>query len=105
VGTLVTSDGIHSNELAAAPLLRELADRTGGQYHAANDPDEMSSVLLQIGDEVRFLYILGYNPPRQGRTGVYRNVTVQLVRPPAALSIGIGLPALSIRAGTGYYVP
>jgi beta-lactamase regulating signal transducer with metallopeptidase domain len=105
VGTLVTSDGIHSNELAAAPLLRELADRTGGQYHVANDPDQMSGILLQIGDEIRYQYILGYNPPRQGRTGGYRNVAVQLVRTPAALSVGIGLPALSVRAGTGYYVP
>jgi beta-lactamase regulating signal transducer with metallopeptidase domain len=105
VGTLVTSDGTLSNELAAAPLLRELADRTGGQYHVANNRDEMSDVLLQIGDEVRFLYILGYNPPRQGRTGVYRNVTVQLVRAPAVRSIGVGLPALSVYARTGYYVP
>jgi hypothetical protein len=105
VGTLVTSDGIQSNQLAATPLLRELADRTGGQYHVANDPDQMASVLLQIGDEIRYQYILGYNPPRQGRTGGYRKVGVELTRPPAALSIGIGLPALNIRSGAGYYVP
>jgi hypothetical protein len=65
----------------------------------------MASVLLQIGDEIRYQYILGYNPPRQGRTGGYRKVGVELTRPPAALSIGIGLPALNIRAGAGYYVP
>ncbi len=97
VGTLVTSDGTYSNELAATPLLRRLADRTGGQYHIANDPDQMSNVLLQIGDEIRYQYVLGYNPARQGGT---RNVTVK-VDVPAAL----GLRFLGVRAGAGYYVP
>ncbi len=105
VGTLVTSDGIQSNELAATPLLRELADRTGGQYHAANDPDEMSSVLLQIGEEIRYQYILGYNPRLQGRTGGYRNVAIQLIPTQGLTAMRIGLPALSVRAGAGYYVP
>jgi len=78
-------------------LLSEFAELTGGRVFTASSSDELSSVADRMGRELRDQYVLGYRPGRP-HDGAWRTIKVRAAEQE-------DLPALRIRAKTGYYAP
>lgn len=60
--------------------LRELADRTGGVYYAANTLYDLPNVFSLIADELRHQYLLGYYPTNSAQDGGFRRIRVTVNR-------------------------
>ncbi len=85
-------------ELSGPKLLSELAQQTGGRAFGAGRADELPSLAIKIGIELRNQYVLAYSPANQERDGKFRHVDVKLNQP-------AGLPAVKAHWRLGYYAP
>lgn len=85
-------------EAAGPSLLSELAEISGGQMFAVEDPRELPDIMTKLSSELRNQYVLGYKPSNLVRDGRWRRIKVKL-NPPR------GLPPLQVYARTGYYAP
>ncbi len=64
-----------------SPLLERLAATTGGQAMRVKRLDDLPSVLRRIGADLRYQYLLGYQPLRPSQPGEYRRIEVRVTRP------------------------
>jgi Mg-chelatase subunit ChlD len=67
-----------SNEFADEQIMRELADKSGGQYVPAPDPSKLKEILETIGKSLQKEYTMTYTSPNPVEDGLKRNVTVNL---------------------------
>ncbi len=79
-------------------LLDELAEQTGGRLYAVDNLNQLESISVKIGNELRSEYMLGYSPSNDSRDGKYRRVKVKLTTP-------AGLSNLRTYFRHGYYAP
>ena len=83
-------NGQYGPEPGTAPLMRELAARSGGRYMTARNLEGLRGAAARIGMEIRNEFVLGYRSA--GRNGgEVRNLEVKLA--PTR-----GLPPLHVRA-------
>lgn len=73
-------------------LLQRFSEETGGLLFPVNDPDDLKEAVLEIQDELRFQYLVGYSPSRMLWDGTFRRVRLDTVR-----------DGLMVRTRTGYY--
>jgi Ca-activated chloride channel family protein len=73
-------------------LLQRFSEETGGLLFTVNDPDDLKEAVLEIQDELRFQYLVGYSPSRSLWDGTFRRVKLDTVR-----------DGLVVRTRTGYY--
>jgi len=73
-------------------LLQRFSEETGGLPFTVNDPDDLKEAVLEIQDELRFQYLVGYSPSRSLWDGTFRRVKLDTVR-----------DGLIVRTRTGYY--
>ncbi|MGH9820060.1 MAG: VWA domain-containing protein, partial [Pyrinomonadaceae bacterium] len=71
------------NENAAA-FLQKLADITGGRFFKAKR-SEMKDAFVQIADEMKRQYLVGFYPSDDALAGTIHKVKVQVNRPDAAV--------------------
>jgi len=57
-------------------VLDRFSEETGGKLFVAYDPSEMKEAVLEIEDELRYQYVLGYYPDR-ALDGEFRAITVE----------------------------
>jgi hypothetical protein len=81
-----------------SPFFRELASRTGGDYIAVKQLQEIPDLLAKTVIAVRNIYVLTYTPQNAARDGAYRNLEVILEQPR-------GLPPLTAHYRAGYNAP
>lgn len=74
--------------------LRELARATGGEAFFPRRVDDLGAVLQRIAEEIRHTYTLGFVPPDNGRSDVFRRLRVEVRTP--------GRRGLTIRTREGY---
>lgn len=65
----------------AGEYLRELATRTGGRHHNADDLYHLEYAFTNIAEELRRQYSLGYYPARQSSASERRQIKVRVKRP------------------------
>lgn len=65
----------------AGEYLRELATRTGGRHHNADDLYHLEHAFTNIAEELRRQYSLGYYPARQSSAAERRQIKVRVKRP------------------------
>jgi VWFA-related protein len=76
-------------------VLRNLADRTGGEAYFPQKLDEVQSLCERIAATLRNQYALSYSPPSWATGPTYRKVEVKVKDPKRR--------RLTIRTRTGYY--
>jgi Ca-activated chloride channel family protein len=64
----------------ATAYLRELAEKTGGRYHRAEDMGDLSPAFASVVKELSCQYSLGYYPTRPPQPGERRRIIVRLSR-------------------------
>ena len=64
--------------------LQELADKTGGRYFKGGDLSTIRQSFVQVADELRRQYVLGYEPNEPTRTGL-RKIKVKVNRKQVAV--------------------
>jgi Ca-activated chloride channel family protein len=73
-------------------VLQRFSEETGGLLFTVNDPDDLKEAVLEIQNELRFQYLIGYRPTRELWDGTFRRVRLEAVR-----------GGLVVRTRTGYY--
>src|SRR5262245_8604478 len=79
-------------------LLAGISGLTGASAYVLDNPNYLPMITKHIAQELRNQYILGYQPNSSRHDGKWRKIKVKLAVPR-------GLPALFVRARTGYYGP
>lgn len=71
------------NDRTTIDALRTLADRTGGQYHAADSVDDLDRIHRQIARALRSQYLIAFEPPAGVAAGPdgLRDIRVQVLHP------------------------
>ena len=77
-------------------LLEDLANLTGGRAFFPPSIYDLENICALIGVDLKNQYVLGYRPLNRSNDGKWRKVRVKINAPK-------GMPALSVRAKTGYY--
>lgn len=60
--------------------LQQLADKTGGRYFKAADPDSMKQSLAAVAEELRRQYTIGYYPKERTQKRLERKIRVKVNR-------------------------
>lgn len=64
----------------ALAALRQAAEATGGEFHAASDPDGVDEACRTIADSLLHRYLIAYLPPQPLRPG-WRSIDVKVRQP------------------------
>jgi VWFA-related protein len=75
-------------------VLRKLAEETGGKAFFPLKVQDLASSFLDIHDELRSQYQIGYRPTNGKQDGTFRRIRVD-----------VGDKRYKARARTGYYMP
>ena len=73
-------------------ILRELADETGGRAFYPFRVDDLAQSFLDIGNELRSQYLIGYAPPYKEADGQFHRVDLRVER-----------KGLTVRSRKGYF--
>ena len=82
----------------AAKVLRKISQATGGAAYFPKSLDEVKSICVQVAEDIRNQYTIGYYPANTKKDGSFRQIRVE------ARKEGRG-GRLVVRARTGYYAP
>jgi Ca-activated chloride channel family protein len=76
-----------------SPFFERIAEVSGGRALHLKDARQLSATLTRIARELRFQYLLGYAPAREGNssTAGWRSIRVEVTR-----------PGVTVRAREGY---
>ncbi len=80
------------------PLLRRLAEETGGIVLVAQNMSELPDVVQRLSAEIRNQYLLGYTSSSAPNDGKYHKIKIEVIQPP-------GAPPLRTSWRRGYYAP
>jgi Ca-activated chloride channel family protein len=73
-------------------LIEMFTGETGGRLFTVYDPDDLKEAVQTIQQELRFRYVIGYQPTRQQWDGAFRRIKLETVG-----------RTLRVRARHGYY--
>lgn len=73
-------------------VLSEFADATGAGLFPVHDPDDLKEAIVRIVEELRYQYVIGYQPQRKALDGSYRAVRLEARR-----------RGLEVRTRKGYF--
>lgn len=73
-------------------ILKQLADETGGRAFYPFRVDDLAQSFLDIGNELRSQYLIGYTPPYKEADGQFHKVDLRVDR-----------KGLTVRSRKGYY--
>ena len=73
-------------------ILKELSDETGGRAFFPFRVDDLAQSFLDIGEELRSQYLIGYRPPYKEADGQFHKVDLRVLR-----------KGLIVRSRKGYY--
>ena len=104
------SNGLKETFAEADARLRALAEASAGQAFFPESAAELNRIYAEIGERLRNLYSLAYQPANTARDGGFRRITVELVEENGA---PLALPrdprgnpaALRVFARPGYFAP
>ena len=79
------------------PVLRELAERTGGRAFFPKKEGELQSAFTEIEQELRSQYLIAYSSSNKRQDGAYRKITIEITNP------DLKNQKLTIRHRPGYF--
>ena len=85
-----------TEEQLGPELLHEIAGITGGQAFTIENPNELSTMTRKVGIQLRYQYVLAYQPQSAPRDGKWHKINVKL-------SLSKQAPFLHVQAKEGYY--
>jgi VWFA-related protein len=71
-------------DLVPQKYLQELADKTGGRYFRGGELNTIKRSFIEVAEELRRQYVLGYEPIQPERTGL-RKIKVKVNRKQVAV--------------------
>jgi Ca-activated chloride channel family protein len=83
---------IYQRDSSGEPLLKKLAEATGGRMLEVRGMDKLEDALVEISDELHHQYSLGYYPENKNWDGKFRKI-----------QISAGEKGLKVYARKGYY--
>jgi Ca-activated chloride channel homolog len=87
----------HSTEEQLGPqLLQDFASVTGGQEFTLGNPNDLPAVTRKVGLQLRYQYVLGYQPASAPHDGKWHKINVKL-------AVSKKAPFLRVQAKAGYY--
>lgn len=91
-GVVVYPIALRVSDPTTIAELRQLADRTGGRFHAADAVNDLNRIYREIERALRSQYLLAFEPPPgvSIRTDGLRDIRVEVLRP--------GLVATGVRS-------
>lgn len=92
--TLSELDQSRKGASEGAEVLRRFSDETGGALFSIHDPDDLKEAIARVNTELRFQYLIGYQPSiKQWQwNGTFREVRLETRR-----------SSFSVRTRKGYY--
>lgn len=69
----------------AAGFLMNIADRSGGRFYDVDNIKDTTQAFINIAEELRRQYWLGYYPSNQALDGTFRRIKVSVTRPEVAV--------------------
>jgi Ca-activated chloride channel family protein len=78
-------------DIAAAAILRNLAEKSGGRYIDSPGGLELRDAFAAIAEELGHQYTIAYRPTNRAKDGKWRAIDVKLAR-----------PNVTVRARKGY---
>ena len=69
----------------AAGFLMNLADQSGGRFYDVDNIKDTTQAFVNIAEELRRQYWLGYYPSNQATDGTFRKIKVSVTRPDVAV--------------------
>lgn len=78
-------------------LLGELSAESGGKHFSVDNLNDLPAISLQIGEELRSQYVLGYAPPSPDKDGKYHQIKLTLISAPSEAG------KLDLRYRRGYF--
>ena len=69
----------------AAGFLMNIADRSGGRFYDVDNIKDTTQAFVNIADELRRQYWLGYYPSNQSLDGTFRKIKVSVTKPEVAV--------------------
>ena len=94
LGEQLESDYDFDRRHSAKEVLTRLAEDTGGRFFPVSRPGRLRGAFERVLDELRFQYLLGYNPSNDRRDGTWRSIAVSVSR-----------PRVKVSARKGYFAP
>jgi len=79
------------------PVLRELAEHTGGRAFFPKKEGELQSAFTEIEQELRSQYLIAYSSSNKKQDGAYRKITIEITNP------DLKNQKLTIRHRPGYF--
>lgn len=73
-------------------ILRRFSSETGGAMFLVHDPDELKEAVARIDQELRYQYLIGYQPSGGEWNGKFRSIQLELKK-----------PRFVVRTRKGYY--
>ena len=101
VGFFAQADAFTRVEEAAKEELARLSQVTGGRAYFPTNMKDCKQACLDIANELRHQYHLGYSLPRTTKAGEWRTIRVETVAPSQGRIDR--RRRLTVRARTGYY--
>lgn len=95
VPVFAVAEGDALRDAAAATLLRDLSEATGGRMYKAANPKDMERVFQAIARDLQGGYLLAFRPPVEEKTTPWHELEVVVNKPGRSLQV---------RARTGYSV-
>jgi Ca-activated chloride channel family protein len=83
-----------TRDTAAAGILKNLAEKSGGRYVASPGGQELRDAFAAIAEELGHQYTLGYRPTNRARDGRWRAIQMRLSK-----------PDVTVRTRKGYRAP
>ncbi len=90
--TLSELDPPRGKGLEGEAVLRRFSDETGGALFSVHDPDDLKEAIVRINVELRYQYLIGYQPTLREWDGRYRNIRLETKN-----------NRFSVRSRKGYY--
>ncbi len=82
----------------AAKALRKISKATGGSAYFPKSLDEVKNICVQLAEDIRNQYTIGYYPSNTKKDGSFRQIRVEAKKQRQGRR-------LVVRARTGYYAP
>ena len=82
----------------AAKILQQFSQATGGGSYFPKNLAEVRRICIQVAEDIRNQYTLGYYPTNRKKDGTFRQIRVEASNPRKK-------GRLVIRTRSGYYAP
>jgi VWFA-related protein len=87
VPIFAVAEGEALKDNAAARLLHDLSEATGGRMYKAKHAKDIENVFTAIASELDTAYLLAFQPPLEEKTGAWHRLEILVKNTPKPLRV------------------